>query len=72
MLGYNLRMALKSLRRNPVLSLLMIGAIGLGIGVSTTFITGQYILSADPIPHKSSRLCYVMMDQLQRVIAFKR
>ena len=37
-------------------------AIGLGIGVSTTFITTQYLLSADPIPHKSSRLFYVMMD----------
>ena len=62
MLGYNLRMSLKSFRRNPYLFLLMIGAIGLGIGVSTTFITGQYLLSADPIPHKSGCLYYVMID----------
>ncbi len=62
MLTYHLKLAFKSFRRNPILSLLMIGAIGLGIGVSTTFITGQYIFSADPIPQKSSRLYYVEMD----------
>jgi len=62
MFAYNLRMAFKSFRRNPILSILVIGAIGLGIGVSTTFITTQYLLSADPIPQKSSRLHYVMMD----------
>ena len=56
MLSYNIKLAFKSVRRNPVLSLLMISAIGLGIGVSTTFITGQYIFSSDPIPAKSSRL----------------
>jgi len=55
-------MALKSFRRNPILSLLMIGAIGLGVGVSTTFVTARYILSADPIPHKSNRLYYVEID----------
>ena len=62
MFAYNLWMAFKSLRRNPILSLVLIGAIGLGIGVSTTFITTEYLLSADPIPQKSSRLYYVMMD----------
>ncbi len=62
MLAYQLRMAAKSLRRNPVLSILMIGAVGLGIGVSTTFVTAHYILSMDPIPEKSSVLYYVEMD----------
>ena len=62
MLSYNIKLAFKSVRRNPVLSVLMISAIGLGIGVSTTFITGQYIFSSDPIPAKSSRLHYVEID----------
>jgi putative ABC transport system permease protein len=62
MLAYHLRLAWKSLRRNPVLSALMIGGIGLGIGVATTFTTGQYMLSMDPIPEKSSVLHYVEMD----------
>ena len=62
MLLYLLRMAVKSLRRNPVLSALMVGAVGLGIGVSTTFVTGHYILSMNPVPHKSDALYYVEMD----------
>jgi putative ABC transport system permease protein len=62
MLLYQLRMGLKSLRRNPVLSLLIICGIGLGIGVSTTFTTVHYILSLDPIPEKSHVLYYVEID----------
>ncbi len=62
MLSYQIRMALQSLRRNPVLSLLMIGAIALGIGVSSTFVTTHHLLSMNPIPHKSDRLFYVQMD----------
>ncbi len=62
MLLYLVRMALKSLKRNPVLSTLIIGGIGLGIGVSTTFITAHYVLSQNPIPEKSDRLYYVEMD----------
>ena len=59
---YLIRIAFKSLRRNPVLSALMIGAIALGIGVSTTFITVHYILAMNPVPHKSDILYYVEMD----------
>jgi putative ABC transport system permease protein len=62
MFFYLIRIALKNLRRNPVLSTLMIGAIGLGIGVSTTFVTSHYFLSMNPIPHKSEILYYVEMD----------
>jgi putative ABC transport system permease protein len=62
MLGFYFRIALKSLRRNPVISSLLIGAIGLGIGVSTTFITAHHIFSMNPIPHKGDRLFYVEMD----------
>lgn len=62
MLFYLIRIAFKNLRRNPVLSLLMVGAIGLGIGVSTTFVTTHYFLSMNPIPHKSDLLYYVEMD----------
>jgi putative ABC transport system permease protein len=62
MLPYLVRMAFKSLKRNPVLSALMIGAIGLGIGVSSTFVTAYYMFSMNPIPHKSDVLFYVKMD----------
>ena len=59
---YLVRMALKSLRRNPILSALIISGIGLGIGVSTTFVTAHYLLSMNPIPEKSDVLYYVEMD----------
>ncbi|HXK59479.1 MAG TPA: ABC transporter permease, partial [Acidobacteriota bacterium] len=62
MFWYQVRIALRSLRRNPVLSLLMISAVALGVGVSTTFVTGYYIYSLNPVPHKSDVLYYVEMD----------
>lgn len=62
MLLYNVRLAWKSLRRNPVLSLLIVAGIALGVGVSTTFITVYHVLAQDPIPERSGVLHYVRMD----------
>jgi putative ABC transport system permease protein len=62
MFAYQLRLAWKSLLRNPVLSLLIIFGIGLGIAVAMTFVTTYYVMAGDPIPHKSDRLFYVQMD----------
>jgi putative ABC transport system permease protein len=59
---YLLRLAFKSLRRNPVLSALMVVAIGLGIAVSTASVTIYYIYSGNPIPHKSDVLFHVELD----------
>ncbi len=62
MLAYQLRLALKSLRRNPVLSALLVGGIALGIAVSMVFVTARYRLAGNPIPHKSHSLHHVQMD----------
>lgn len=62
MLAYQIRIALKSIRRNPVLSTLLVAGIGLGIAVSTAFVTIYYLMSRDPIPEKSSILYHVQMD----------
>ena len=62
MLAYNLRLAWKSLRRNPILSVLIVGGIALGVAISTAFITVYHVFSADPIPNKSASLHYVQMD----------
>lgn len=62
MLLYNIRIAIKSLRRNPVLTTLLIGAIALGICVSTTFIALRHIMEKDPLPGKSGTLFYVRLD----------
>ena len=59
---YNIRIGLKSLRRNPVLTALLIGAIALGICVSTTFIALRHIFEKDPLPGKSGTMFYVRVD----------
>lgn len=62
MFSYYLRLGWLSIRRNPLLSALMIAAIAVGIGASMTTITVNYIMSSNPIPHKSDQLFYVQLD----------
>ncbi|MBB1087051.1 ABC transporter permease [Lysobacter sp. SG-8] len=62
MFAYYLDLALRSFRRNKVLTALMVLAIALGIGASMTTLTVFHVLSGDPIPEKSDRLFYVQMD----------
>jgi len=53
---YYLELALRSLRRNAVLTTLMVTAIGVGIGASMTTLTVFRAMSGDPIPEKSRQL----------------
>jgi len=62
MVPYNLRLALLSLRRNRILSAVIVGGIALGIAVSTMFSTMRHAFARDPLPHKSDRVFYVRMD----------
>ncbi len=62
MLAYYLRLAWISIRQSPGLSFLMVLAIGLGIGAAMTTVTVNYLMSANPIPHKSEQLFYVQLD----------
>ncbi|MEP1446975.1 MAG: ABC transporter permease [Paraglaciecola sp.] len=62
MFGYYIKLALKSVKRNPILSLLMVTAIALGIGACMTTITVNYLMSADPIPQKSHQLFHIQVD----------
>ncbi len=62
MFGYYLKLGLLSIRRNPVLSALMVAAIAIGIGACMTVITVYYVMSGDPIPQKSDQLYYVQID----------
>ena len=50
MFSYYVRLALTSIRRTPVLSALMVLALGLGIGAFMTTFTVYYLMSGDPIP----------------------
>ena len=62
MFKYNLRLAFNSMRRNPIMTTLMIAAIAVGIGVSMTTLTVYHMMSSDPIPQKSDVLFAVTMD----------
>jgi len=62
MLSYYFQLGLRSLRRNPVLTLLMVIGIALGIAASMTTLTVMHLMGSDPIPWKSDKLHYVQMD----------
>ncbi len=62
MFSYYLKLGWLSIRRNPLLSILMISAIAVGIGASMSTITVNYLMSSDPIPQKSDQLFYVQLD----------
>jgi putative ABC transport system permease protein len=62
MFGYYFKLALRSFKRNKVLTALMVLAIALGIGASMTTLTVFYVLSGDPVPTRSKQLFYPQMD----------
>lgn len=62
MFSYYLQLGLRSLRRNPILTALMVFGIALGIAASMTTLTVMHLMGSDPIPWKSDKLHYVQMD----------
>jgi putative ABC transport system permease protein len=62
MFSYYLQLGLHSLKRNPILTALMVFGIALGIAASMTSLTLLHIMGGDPIPWKSDRLHYVQVD----------
>lgn len=62
MLAYYLKLALRSLKRNKALTVLMILTIAVGIGATMTTLTVFRTLAGDPIPDKSDRLFRVQLD----------
>lgn len=62
MFRYYVKLSALSIRANPALSTLMVAAIGIGIGACMTIVTIHYIMSGNPIQHKSDQLYYVQVD----------
>ena len=62
MFVYNIKLALLSMRRNPVLSALMVAAIAIGIGMSTTTLAVYHVMSGNPIAYKNNQLYAVQLD----------
>ena len=70
MFNYNVKLALKSMRRNPIMTALMVAAIAVGIGVSMTTLTVHYMMSGNPIPEKSDLLFAVTIDSWDPIRPF--
>ena len=62
MLGYQLRIAWRSLRRGPAHTVIVAGGIALGVAVSTLFATVRHSFTRDPVPGKSDSIHAVRMD----------
>ncbi|TMO62277.1 ABC transporter ATP-binding protein [Pseudoalteromonas aurantia] len=61
MLFHYIDLSWRSLKRTPMVSTLMIIAIAIGIGVTMTSLSVYHMMSADPIPSKSSQLHHVQL-----------
>jgi putative ABC transport system permease protein len=62
MFAYHVKTAVTSLKRNPVLTTLLIAGIALGICISTAFVTLQHLFTQEPLPGKSDKVFYVQLD----------
>jgi putative ABC transport system permease protein len=62
MSAYYFHLAIRCLRGNVALTLLIIAAVGVGIGATMTVFTVLLALSGDPIPAKSSQLFAPQID----------
>jgi putative ABC transport system permease protein len=62
MFAYYLDLAIRSLKRNKLLTVLMVLAIAIGIGASMTTLTVMHLLSGDSLPGKSAHIFYPQVD----------
>ena len=62
MLGYYFELALRSLKRNPALTVLMVVAIGFGVAASMITYSVFRAVSGNPIPDKSAQLFTPQID----------
>ena len=62
MLRYYLMLGLRSLRRNPALTALMLVTLAVGVAASISTLTILHVMSGNPIPSKSERLLTPLFD----------
>jgi putative ABC transport system permease protein len=62
MIRYYIKLGVLSIRKNPVLSALMVAAIAVGISACMTILNINYVMSGNPIPHRSDVLFHVQLD----------
>jgi putative ABC transport system permease protein len=62
MFRYYFMLGVRSLRRNPLLTALMVLTLAVGVAASISTLTILHIMSGDPIPGKSDRLLMPLLD----------
>jgi putative ABC transport system permease protein len=62
MFSYYFKLGLRSLRRNPALTALMVLTLAVGVAASIATLTILHVMSGDPIPAKSERLFVPLVD----------
>lgn len=62
MFSYYFKLGVRSLRRNPALTALMVLTLAIGVAASVSTLTILHMMSADPIPEKSDRLFVPHVD----------
>jgi len=62
MFRYYLVLGLRSLRRNPALTVLMVITLAIGVAASVSTLTILHVMSGNPIPGKSDRLIVPLLD----------
>jgi putative ABC transport system permease protein len=65
MFSYYFKLGVRSLRRNPALTALMILTLAVGVAASIATLTILHAMSNDPIPQKSARLFTTIIDNGQ-------
>jgi len=62
MFAYYFKLGVRSLRRNPVLTALMVLTLAVGVAASVSTLAILHMMSGDPIPQKSTRLLAPVFD----------
>lgn len=62
MFQYYFLLGVRSLRRNPALTALMVLTLAVGVAASIATLTILHVMSGDPIPQKSNRLFVPLID----------
>jgi len=62
MFGYYFNLGVRSLRRNPFLTALMVLTLAIGVAASIATLTILHVMSGDPLPAKSARLVVPLID----------
>src|SRR4051812_40375535 len=62
MFSYYFKLGVRSLRRNPALTALMVLTLAIGVAASVSTLTILHVMASNPIPQKSERLFVPLID----------